>query len=224
MRIALSSGLSWDGSPWTVSLKFKNLHSRRGARSSIPGPDERVFPSPRPLTEKTKPRFYFSPNAPHLQKCTWLVHKEYTSFAPTKRLWELRGSLQAVQPLPSIKWQTRFISFMPQYPFICQGLRDHEHLKNNNRIEGSLPEALETPSASLGTGRYLGEKSEVRCQHGSEERELRHTQCGEAATAGFTKKQVRQAEKARCRLLSLPNHLRSIYWMQSLSNVHIFTY
>lgn len=67
---------------------------------------------------------------------------------------------------------------MPQYPFIRQGLRDHEHLKKNNRIEGSLSEALETPSASLGTGRYLGEKSEVRCQHGSEDRELLHTVWG----------------------------------------------
>lgn len=61
---------------------------------------------------------------------------------------------------------------MPQYPFIRQGLRDHEHLKNNNRIEGSLSEALEAPLASVGTGTYLGEKSEVRCQLGSEDKEL----------------------------------------------------
>jgi hypothetical protein len=83
-------------SPCVVSLKCKNLHSRLGARFSIPGPDEQVFPSPGPLTEKMEPRFYFSPTAPHLQKCVWIVHKEHTSFAPTKRLWELRGSLSAV--------------------------------------------------------------------------------------------------------------------------------
>lgn len=64
---------------------------------------------------------------------------------------------------------------MPQYPFIRQGLRDHEHLKNNNRIEGSLSEALEAPLASLGTGSYLGEKAEVRCQLGSEDKELPRT-------------------------------------------------
>lgn len=75
---------------------------------------------------------------------------------------------------------------MPQYPFIRQGLRDHEHLKNNNRIEGSLSEALEAPLASVGTGTYLREKSEVRCQLGSEDKELPLHRVGKQ-TVGFTK-------------------------------------
>lgn len=101
---------------------------------------------------------------------------------------------------------------MPQYSFIRQGLRDHEHLKNNNRIEGSLSEALEAPLASLGTGSYLGEKAEVRCQLGSEDKELPRT-VWESRDSWLHKKRVRRAEKARRGLSSLPNHLRSIFWM-----------
>lgn len=133
--------LHWSAaSPGTFSLhRFsetqKNLHSRLGARFSIPGPDERVFPSPRPLTEKMEPRFYFSPNAPHLQKCVWESSQRTHLFCSHQ---EVVGTLEfslSCSPLSSVKWQTSFISLMPQYPFNLQSVRDYEHL---NGIKGSL--------------------------------------------------------------------------------------